>query len=190
MFFQNNKSRCFRVPRGVPQRFVLGLVLFSLFINDLLASLPSSISCSLYADDLAIWSLSFSAPLRWRPHKELGFDWSAGLSSGVFLSIRANVRPPSSRWIPTKLTSNPTSSYSAPASILIQLQLFLGSPSTALFPVVNMYLCSRPSFFHVSRPYAVSLLPHEAPLRSPSFFCINRFLGPFSLTLHPDDFLS
>ena len=36
------------------------------------------------------------SPLRWRPHKELCFDWSAGLSTGVFLSIRENVRPPSS----------------------------------------------------------------------------------------------
>ena len=33
-------------------------VLFSLFINDLPASLSSSVSCSLYADDLAIWSSS------------------------------------------------------------------------------------------------------------------------------------
>ena len=31
---------------------------FSLFINDLPASLPSSVSCSLYADDLAIWPSS------------------------------------------------------------------------------------------------------------------------------------
>ena len=59
----------------------------------------SSVSCFLYADDLAIRS-----PLRWRPHKELCFDWIAGLSTGVFISIRANVRPPSSRWILTKLT--------------------------------------------------------------------------------------
>ena len=29
-----------------------------------------------------------------------------------------------------------------------------------------------------------------APLRSPSLFCINLFFGPFSLTLHPDGFLS
>ena len=125
--YQNHKSRSFRVRRGVPQGSVLGSVLFSLFINDLPAFLPSSVSCSLYADDLATWSYSPSVPTAVEPHKELCFDWSAGLSTGVFLSIRANVRSPSSQWIPTKLTS----SYSAPASVSIPLQLFLGSPSTA-----------------------------------------------------------
>ena len=62
MVFQNHKSRSFRVRRGVLQGSVLGPVLFSLFINDLPASLPSSVSCSLYADDLAIWSTSPSVP--------------------------------------------------------------------------------------------------------------------------------
>ena len=72
------------------------------------------------------------SPLCWRPHKELCFDWSAGLSTGVFLSIRANVRPPFSQWIPTKLTSSQTFTYSIATSISIPFQPFLGSFSTAL----------------------------------------------------------
>ena len=188
--YQNHKSRSFRVRRGVLQGSVLGPVLFSLFINDLPASLPSSVSCSLYADDLAICSSSPRFPLRWRPHKELCFGWSAGLSTGVFLSIRANVRPSFSQWIPTRLISSPTSSYSTPASVSIPLQPFLGSSLTALFPFLSMHLCRRPSSSHVSRPYAVSLLPHGAPLKSPSLFCINLFFGYISLTLYPNGFLS
>ena len=60
---------------------------------------------------LTIWPFGtppLRSPLRKRPHKELCFDWSAGLSTGVFPSIQANVRSPSSQWIPTKLTSSPT----------------------------------------------------------------------------------
>ena len=135
MVFQNHKNHSFRVRRGVLQGSVLGSVLFSLFLNDLPASLPSFISCSLYTDDLAIWS-----PQQWRPHKELCFDWSTGLNTDVFLSIRANVRPPFSQWI-TKLTSSPIFFNSAPTSISTKLQFFLGSPLTALFPFLSMYLC-------------------------------------------------
>ena len=60
--FQNHKSHSFLVCRDLPQGSVLGPVLFSLFINNLPAFLPSSISCSIYADDLAIWSSSPSIP--------------------------------------------------------------------------------------------------------------------------------
>ena len=112
--------------------------LSSLMIFRLLCFLPSAVLIT-----LTIWPFGPPlprSPLQWRPHQELCFDWSAGLSTGVFLSIRANVRLPSSQWIPTKLTSSPTSSYSASASVSIPLQLFLVSPSTALFPFLNMYL--------------------------------------------------
>ena len=56
--YQNHKSRSFQVRRGVSQGSVLGPVLLSLFINDLPAALPSSVSCSIYADNLAICSSS------------------------------------------------------------------------------------------------------------------------------------
>ena len=180
----SSPSRCSARIRSWPCAFLF----FSLMIFRLLCLLPSA---ALFT--LTIWPFGpplHRSPLRWRPHKDLCFDWSAGLSTGVFLSIRANVRPPSFQWIPTKLTSSPTSSYSAPAFVSIPLQLFLVSPSIALFPFLSMYLRWRPSFSHVSRPYAVSLLPHGAPLRSPSLFCTNLFFGPFSPTLHPDGFLS
>ena len=113
--------------------------LSSLMIFRLLCLLPFA---ALFT--LMIWPfgpLPPRSPLRWRPHKELCFDWIAGLNTGVFLSIRANVRPRSSQWIPTKLTFSPTSSYLAHAFVSIPLQHFLGSPSTALFPFLSMYLC-------------------------------------------------
>ena len=54
--FLSSPSRCSARIRSWPHTFL------SLFINDLLASLPSSVSCSLYADDLAIWSSSLLVP--------------------------------------------------------------------------------------------------------------------------------
>ena len=57
--FQNHKSRTFRVRSRCS---ILGPVLFSLFTNNLLASLPSFVNCSLYDDDLAIWSSSPLVP--------------------------------------------------------------------------------------------------------------------------------
>ena len=62
MAYQNHHSRSFCVRRGVLEGSVLGHVLFSLFINNFPASLPPSVSCSFYADDLAIWSSSPSVP--------------------------------------------------------------------------------------------------------------------------------
>ena len=83
------------------------------------------------------------SPLQRRPHKKLCFDWSAGLSTDVILLIQANVRPRFSQWIPTKLTC----SYSTSASVSIQLQPFLGSPSTALFPFSKHVSSLKAKFF-------------------------------------------
>ena len=93
--YQNHKSRYFRVRRGVSQGSVLGpdFSLFSSMIFLLLCLLPSAALFTITTWPFGpppLWS-----PLRWRPHKKLCFDWSAGMSTGVFLSIRANVRPPS-----------------------------------------------------------------------------------------------
>ena len=60
--YQNHKSGSFRVRRSVPQESILGPVLFSFCVSDLPAFLPSSVRCSLYADNLAIWSSSPSVP--------------------------------------------------------------------------------------------------------------------------------
>ena len=73
---------------------VFGPVLFSPSM-DLPASLPSSVSCSLYADNLAIWSSSPSVPTAVEATQGALFRLGACLSTSVFLSIRANVRPPS-----------------------------------------------------------------------------------------------
>ena len=157
--YQNHKSPSFRVRQDVLQESIFGLY-FSL--SSLMIFLPLCFLSSAALFMLTIWPFGPPPPrssLQWRSHKELRFDWSAGQSTGVFLSIRANVRFPSSQWIPTRLTFNLSSYYSAPAFVSIPLQLFLVSPLTALFPFLNMYLCWRPNSSLVAKPYAVSLIP-------------------------------
>ena len=121
------------------------------------------------------------SPLQWRPHKELCFNWSAGVSTGAFLSIRANVRPPS-QWIPTR------------ANLLLLGSRLRFNPTPTFLSVTFDYTLSFTK--HVSS-LKVKFFPRFKVLRcisasswGPSLFCTNLFFGPFSLTLHPDVFLS
>ena len=95
---------------------------------------------SLFA--LTIWPIGPpQSLLRWRSDRELYFDWSAGLTTGVFLSIRENVRPLSSRSIPTKL-------------------LLLGS---------RLRFNSTPSFLGVTFDRTLSFSKHVSSLKAKFF---------------------
>ena len=64
-------QKLFRISPYVSQRFISGLVLFSLSNNDLSSCLFSFVSCSFM---LTIWLFGSPHPgslLQWRPHKEL-----------------------------------------------------------------------------------------------------------------------
>ena len=87
------------------------------------------------------------SPLWWRPHKELGFDWSAGLSTGVFLSVRANVRPPSFQWIPHQASFQPN-------------LLLLGS---------RLHFNTTPTFLWVAFDCTVSFSKHVSLLKAKFF---------------------
>ena len=147
----------------------------------LLCLLPSAALFTL--DDLAIWS---SPPPRsslpWRPHKELCFNWS----TGAFLSIRANVRPPFSQWIPTKLNSIPTS-YSTPASVSIQLPTFLGVTFDRTLSFSKHASSLKTKFFpHLKASHCISA-SSWGPSKE-SLACIKLFFGPFLLMLHLNGF--
>ena len=125
MAYQNEKNPSFRVRRGVWQGSVPGLVLFSLFINDLPASLPSSVSCFVYADDLAIWSSSLSVPTAVKATQGALFRLERWSEYWCLPRNPSKCEASSSQWIPTKLTSSPISFYAAPNSVSTQLQPFL-----------------------------------------------------------------
>ena len=191
MVYQNYKSHYSRVRRGVPQESVLGPVLFTFFINDISASLPSSVSCSLYADDLAIWFFSPSIPNameatqgalfrldRWseywclplNPNKcEVSFfrvdPHQANLHPNVLLlGFRLRFNP-----IPTffGVTFDRTLSFSKHVSW----------PKAKFFPHLKALHCISAS----------SLGPSKESL---TLFCIKLFSCPFSHMPHPDGSLS
>ena len=188
--FQNHKSRSFRVRRGVSQGSVLGPVLFSLFINDLPASLPSSVSCSFYADDLAIWSSSPSVPIaveatqgalfrleRWSEYWCLPLNPSK--CEGSFFSVdphQPNIQL-SLLLFGSRLRFNPTPTFlGVTFDCTLSFSKHVSSLKAKFFPRLKALRCISASSW--------------GPLRSPSLFCTNLFFSPFSPTLHPDGFLS
>ena len=140
MVYPNHKSRSFRVHRGVPQGSVLVPVLFSFFINDLAASLPSSVRCFFYADDLAIWSSSPSVPTavettqgalfrleRWSEY------WCFPLNQSKYEASFFSVAPHQANLHPNLLLLNSRLRFNLTPT-------FLRSPLTALFPFLKLYL--------------------------------------------------
>ena len=102
------------------------------------------------------------------------------------LSIRTNVRPLYSQWIPTKLTTSPTSSYSAPTSVSIPIPTFLGVTFDRSLSFSKHVSSLKAKFF----PRLKALHCISASSRGLSLFCIKLFFGLFLLMLYPDSFLS
>ena len=167
---------------------VLGPVLFSLFINDLLASVHSSVSCSLYADDQAIWSSSPSVSTaveatqgalfqlnRWSEYWYLPLNPNKCEAS--FFSVnyhQANFQP-NLFLLDSGIRFNPTPT-------------FLG---VTFDRTLSIHVSSlKAKFFPRLKALSVSLLPHGALIGSPSLFCIKLFFGPFSYMPHPDGTIS
>ena len=162
--------------------------LSSLMIFRSLCLLPSAALIT-----LKIWPIDPPpprSPLRWSPHKQLCFDWSAGLRTGVFLSIRANVRPLSSQWIPTKLTSSPTSSYSASRLRFNPTPTFLGVTFDRTLSFAKHVSLLKAKFFPRLKALRCISASSWGPSKESLSLLLNLFSGPFSLTLHPDGFLS
>ena len=161
-------------------------VLYSLFINDLLASFPSSVSCSLYDDNLVIWFSTPSVPTaveaiqgalirlkRWcfplNPRKCEAFIFSVD-------PHQANLQP-NLLLLGSRFRFNPTPTFlGVTFDRTLSFSKHVSSVKAKFFPRLKALRCISASSW--------------GPLRSPSLFCINLFFGPFSLTLHPDGILS
>ena len=130
-------------------------MLFSLFINDLPAFLPSSVSCSLYADDLAIWSSSPSVPTameatqgalfqleRWSEYWYLPLNPSKCEAS--FFSVdphQANLQP-NLLLLGSRLRFNPTPTFlGSPFDCTLSFSEHVSSLKAKFFPRLKALRC-------------------------------------------------
>ena len=185
MVYQNHKSRSFRVRRGVPQGSVLDPVLFSLFINDPPAFLTSSVSCSLYADDLAIWSFSLSVPTaveatlgalfrleRWSEYWCLPLNPSKCEASFFLVDFHQANLQPNLLLLGSRLRFNPTPTFlGVTFDHTLSFSKHASSLKAKLFPRLKALRCisasscgpSKESFSLLYKSFLRPLLTHASP---------------------------
>ena len=159
---------------------------YSLMIFRPLCLLPSAALIT-----LMIWPFVFpppQSPLWWRPHKELCFDWNAGLSTGVFLSIRAN---------PTFFSVDPHQANLYPNLLLLGSRLrfdptsiFLGLTFDRTLSFAKHVSSLKAKFFPRLKVLRCISASSWGPFKEPLSLLYKYFFVPFSLTLYPDGFHS
>ena len=162
---------------------------FSLFINYLPASLPFSVSYSLCADNLAIWSSSLSVPIaveatlaaliwleRWFEH------WCFPLNPRKCETSFFSVDPHQANLQPYLLLFNSRLRFNLTPT-------FLGVTFDRTFFFSKHVSSLKAKFFPRLKVLRCISASSRVPLRSPSLFCIKLFFDPFSLILHMDGFL-
>ena len=138
---------------------------------------------------LTIWSFGFppQSPLRWRPHKELCFDWSAVLSTGVFLnpskceasffsvgSHQANLQP-NLLLLGSRFRFNPTPTFLGVSfDRIVSFSKHVSSLKAKFFPRLKTLRCISASSWGSCKEFSV----------------LYKFFLQSLLTLHPDGFLS
>ena len=189
MVYQNHIGRFFRVGRGVPQGSAFGPVLFFLFINYLPASLSYSVSCSLYADDLTIWSYSPSVPTAveatqealirlesWTEYWCFPLDPSKCEASFFSVDPHQTHLQPNLLLLGPRFRFNPTPFLGVIFDYTFSFSKHVSSLKAKFFPRLKALHCISASSW--------------SSLRCPSLFCIKLFFGPFSHVPHRDNFLS